>query len=92
MLTKKLAIILIAAMVLSSILAVLGSLFYEVDILVVLLLHTMIYTVIIVWFIADIYRNTQVPYRWVWIILTILAPIVLLIAYTITYIPSKSQI
>ncbi|MEQ9300868.1 MAG: hypothetical protein RIF33_20005 [Cyclobacteriaceae bacterium] len=87
MLSRKLGYILIAMVTLSSILAVIIIQFYDVEILKLLLALTFVHFVALLVFIIDIYRNSSVPYRWVWIVLMIMAPIIVMIAYTITYIP-----
>lgn len=87
MLSKKIGYILIAMVVLSSILTVIMIQFYDIEILNLLLALTFVHFVAMLVFVIDIYRNLSVPYRWVWIVLMIMAPIVVMIAYTITYIP-----
>jgi hypothetical protein len=91
MLTRKLAFILITLIVFSSVMLVAINWFCDVDFLMFLGVYTLVYAVILIWFMVDIYRNTKVPYRWVWILLSIMAPLVIMIAYSIVYIPSTSK-
>lgn len=92
MLSRRLGYILIAIIVMSSILLVMIVGVFETEIFVIaLLIHCAIYFVVLVVFIIDIIKNPVIPLGWVWIILIILAPIVIMIAYTITYLGAKEK-
>lgn len=92
MLSKKSGYLLIALAVLSSILTVITIQFYEfdpIDIMMIVLVLAIVHFVVMIVFIVDAYRNGSVQNRWIWIVLMIIAPIVVMIAYTLTYVPDS---
>ncbi len=91
MLSKNLCYVIIALVVLSSTLAVIIIQFYELETLMILLALTLIHFVAMLMFIIDIYRNSSVRYRWIWVVLMIMAPIVIMIAYTLTYVSESTS-
>lgn len=90
MLTKTLAFILIFCSFVVALIGVAFIEFTEIDTLMILLVLVINQLFVQCWFIMDIYRNKQVPYPWVWILLTFMAPIVIFIIYTIIYVPSAT--
>ena len=89
MLTRKLAYSLIATQFVSTVAITVLISRTDINTLILLLLQVIITLIILIWFLIDIYRNPNVPNRWVWIVLTLIATGVVMIAYTITYVPNK---
>ena len=91
MLSRKLGYLFIVIVIMSSILCMVAATFYGLDIIAALLIHSTIYFVVLMVFIIDIAKNPSVSLGWVWIILIILAPVVIMIVYTITYLPPSTH-
>ncbi|MEM8894227.1 MAG: hypothetical protein AAGC88_06600 [Bacteroidota bacterium] len=89
MLTRKLAYTLFAIQFISAIAMTVLISQTDINVISLLLAQVAITLIIMIWFLIDIYLNPNVPNRWVWMILTLIATGIVTIAYTVTYVPKK---
>ncbi|GEM_PF-6969122 len=90
MLSKPLAIFLIF-LTLFSVFVLIGlPRVYEISTVSLILTTLILHLIIIVLFVLDISKNQRMPNKWVWMVLIFLAPVIIMIAYTVTYVPSRA--
>ena len=89
MLNKKLVYTLIVTLFVSAVGTAVLNILTDIHMMALLMLHSLVSFTILVWFLIDIYRNPHVRNRWVWMVLTFIASGVVMIVYTVTYVPEK---